>query len=1218
MRENRDISTNNNTDDKQKIILFNNSPIGKSEDDVFDSRIKAQAIKKAINEGANTIALIGEYGSGKSSLTNILYDKNKDIFLKPIYINLWDCVCKQEKTKGYQSKENDDNKSRINSFTKSFLYQFAAGYEDKYFSTYINQRLSKNYGKLSLTTSGWKGTKVFLGIAFFLIVVLFMGFNSLNIHIQLWKLNIPNEIFLFLCIPCIWLTLKHDDFLFSLWDSQGKIEPSDTDVFEIFKEIVTKLKTKNKKRLIIIEDLDRTDDATVVVFLLKELYRFIYLLSDEERGKFIFIVSLKSEQSLVAEDALGSQTENNDMYREGLNIYSKIFDYTVWIRPLHFENVREIIKNLLEPHFSTEEVNSIVSQLYWIMQGESLSIREIKDRLNETFLLHSSLKNRDFSKNSVVYNKCAVVVYLQRQYPRIFQQLIQKEKYFSKCINDYYFNNIKPKLSKSDFVKISDNELNIFSNDFEKMLEYKDIENDYAMYFYNYPANAYINTLEEKKVYDAIIKNDILFIQNEDHAKIVHTVVTEKYGKVIKDACDELVGYKHFYDTVVFESEEIFEIAFNSHREHVIQSIENFIKKEIEEISSTVLSISKICSYSCIKNNESYHNKLIVLLLDATIKKYRENNDKEFIESFRRNVLKCFSKKTPLFKEAFINKNFPIIEIATLGLIEEKNDIFNCLNFQLLTLNNYTDYFFFLERQDFPNEGKQKLIENIKLIPGLENLGNIGINLKKILMKNKIFDKYLFEIIFNELKSNEKKEIIDYIQSIDYVNLAKEQFEAIDSLNTKDITDIRLIEVLEKYNLFTSAIYSRLVLSKFDGFDFTAEWIKGEIKNIGEKIFIESPELINNLRFEFIKHKQLENIYLLFNSPFPYLLESEIMQLDISDLYWATDFSRLQCGTIGIYAKYCNTKKLQSDELFTFFEVLFLRDNKITNVDIINALLSQIDFSICCFDSIGKEKQDKIIEVLTPILQLNDYNHALCFIQKIKCNNDPLDKLIQANISSGEDMFSEYIQLCNSIQNPSDCVLDFIHTQVYEYALSVQILEKFFDKKYFVSYIIGKSLSDNRVFYNYNIPLKEYYNAYCKSNKYYELIKNSDLIEKFYEMELYDTNLNDNKIKPFMKFRQTYKLLKLTLAILQSNDERKKYIQEISHIDTYEDSKKFIILITDEPYLDLFYNDDQFKNVVKEKLWEKDPHNNEKKGVLKRRFTALLNKKLLKKYGNTE
>lgn len=789
--------------DAKKVILFNNSPISKSKEDAFDFEIKVKAIKQAINNKANIIALIGDYGAGKSSLTKLLYKKYWYSFRKPIYINLWDCITKEEKINNSGKQGVPDNS--LSYFTKSFIYQLSSRNKERAaFSRYINQRLSNNYGKISFSIS----TKITILLLFicFTFVIFYFSFKDQNFVYYLDSLFSTDfkdkllykiiellykspYLFFFPIVFFGFWALKNNNVLFSLWDSQGKIIPADTDYFEIFKEVTFHLRPKipffKRKQLVIIEDLDRTDDATVVVFLLKELYRFIYLLPDGEREKFIFIVSLKSEQSLVAEDELDSQNENNDVYKESLSIYSKVFDYTVWIRPLHFENVREIIKKLLEQHFPCGEVNSIVSQLYWIMQGESLSIREIKDRLNETFLLYSSLKNRDFSKNSVIYNKCAVVVYLQRQYPRIFQQLIQKEKYFSKCINDYYFNNTKPKLSKSDFEKISDNELNIFSNDFEKMLEYKDIENDYAMYFYNYPANAYINTLEEKIVYDAIIKNDILFIQNEDRVKIIHTVVAEKYGKVIKDACDELVGYKHFYGTVVFDSEEIFEIAFNSHREHVIQSIENFIEKEIEKISSTVLSISKICSYSCIKNNESYHNKLIVLLLDATIKKYRENNDKEFIEDFRRNVLKCFSKKAPLFKEAFINKNFPIIEIGTLGLIEEKNDIFNCLNFQLLTLNNYTDYFFFLERQDFPDEGKQKLIENIKLIPGLENLGNIGINLKKILMKNKIFDKYLFEIIFKELKSNEKKEIIDYIQSIDYVNLAKEQFEAIDSLKPR-------------------------------------------------------------------------------------------------------------------------------------------------------------------------------------------------------------------------------------------------------------------------------------------------------------------------------------------------------------------------------------------------------------------------------------------------
>ena len=86
--------------ESKKIILFNNSPIGSNDADVFDSKIKVNAIRQAITEeNATTIALIGEYGTGKSSLTNLLYKENEDLFEKPSYINLWDCVCKKEKNR---------------------------------------------------------------------------------------------------------------------------------------------------------------------------------------------------------------------------------------------------------------------------------------------------------------------------------------------------------------------------------------------------------------------------------------------------------------------------------------------------------------------------------------------------------------------------------------------------------------------------------------------------------------------------------------------------------------------------------------------------------------------------------------------------------------------------------------------------------------------------------------------------------------------------------------------------------------------------------------------------------------------------------------------------------------------------------------------------------------------------------------------------------------
>ena len=72
--------------------------------------------------------------------------------------------------------------------------------------------------------------------------------------------------------------LRNNNVLFSLWDSQGKIKPTDTDSFEVFKEITYHLRPKfplfKRKQLVIIEDLDRSTDKDMVSQLLKELYRF--------------------------------------------------------------------------------------------------------------------------------------------------------------------------------------------------------------------------------------------------------------------------------------------------------------------------------------------------------------------------------------------------------------------------------------------------------------------------------------------------------------------------------------------------------------------------------------------------------------------------------------------------------------------------------------------------------------------------------------------------------------------------------------------------------------------------------------------------------------------------------------------------------------------------------------------------------------------------------
>lgn len=1207
--------------EEHEIILFNNSPIGTPEEDIFDSKIKATAVKEAIKDGASTIALIGEYGSGKSSLTKILYDENKSIFEKPIYINLWDCIVKQEiqdfkndEEKGSDGNNEISDQSRINSFTKSFLYQFACGSNKKTFTKYINQRLSKNYGKLSLSSSGWGWTKVFLGIAFLLILVFYFGLKNLGFHTILFNIDIPNELFLFLAIPLIWLSIKNDNFIFSLWDSQGKIEPSDTDTFEIFKEITSKLKSK-KKWLIIIEDLDRSDDAKIVTSLLKELYRFINLLSDEEKKKFIFIVSLKSEESLLLET---EEDKKENAYKAGLSIYSKIFDYTVWIRPVHFETVRQIVKKLLEAQkFDEQKVTNILNQLYWIMQGENLSVREIKDRLNETFLLYTSLSKRDKSPKAITYKKCAVVVYLQRQYPVIFQELTQKEKKFAEIVNNYFYkSNQNLDFSFFDFSKGNTDTFTNFKEDFKRMLNNKDLENDYLMYFYNYPSNAHINTLEEKTVYDAIIKNDISFIKNENCNEIINKVLEERNGQVIKEACNEVVEYEQRFGSVVLLSEKIFSIALRCDNKNMTESIKQFIVSNIDDIEGITYTISQICDYEIVKTDNQNRNLIIVLFADIIIERFKVVKNNNFINNYRFTILKYFPNEIGKFTHIFINTMLPLSPISVIKNCKNTIDIFNTLNFSMLTSENYKDYFKYLEEIDFSDKEKGLLVECIKKIPNLASFIEIETNLNNLCLKQKIYDDFVFEIIYSKFQETSVQTIIDYIQTVDYKKMTYENLKKIDDLITPLLTDIELIQLLEENNLYNSAIYSRLRLNNFDGFNFDNEWISEKIVELATGINQKEPELFIRLRKILISNGKVGQIPDLFEAPFDFVSEKELDILSPEDVYFAIDFSRIDDDKIVMIAHYCNNKKYTCENLYNFFKAVLFGDdkgNRVTEKNTIEKLFSLIDFDICKFDSLNNNQQEEILNNISSILELDDVENAISFIKTIKYHILSVTVKIHDMLNNDDSLIDKYIEICNEIGKPSEEVINFISEHEIKCALSKEITDKLLKKKNFENYIIGKSLNDNAYFFNESIPLIHYYNVYCKNDSYYELVKDTDLINKFYDNNIYEKSIFDieqneieldkKRIQPFMKFSQTIKLFELILSKLDENEERKIFIQNIPEFHSYKESELAIDVVLKEPYIQIFNGDEDFVNVFKEKLWENDDNGKSKKGVLKAKFT---------------
>ena len=87
----QEMNKSNNT---VKPIVFVNNPIKLAEDDVIGFLDQVEMISCAIDDGeASMIGVIADYGTGKSSITEMLKEKYvKAGYPEPIKINMWDSL----------------------------------------------------------------------------------------------------------------------------------------------------------------------------------------------------------------------------------------------------------------------------------------------------------------------------------------------------------------------------------------------------------------------------------------------------------------------------------------------------------------------------------------------------------------------------------------------------------------------------------------------------------------------------------------------------------------------------------------------------------------------------------------------------------------------------------------------------------------------------------------------------------------------------------------------------------------------------------------------------------------------------------------------------------------------------------------------------------------------------------------------------------------------
>ena len=166
--------------DKQQPLVFINKPIEDSKHDIVGFSTQIDTICEAIKDGSTMIGVVANYGTGKSSLTELLSSsvaKKPFCFPAPIKINMWDCLVDSE---GF-GKCNHTAEPEVSDLTRSFLYQLANGNDKKrHFSSYINKRLSRNYGNISLTTGSFKFWWCFILAALFYTAYMIFSNDTIN------------------------------------------------------------------------------------------------------------------------------------------------------------------------------------------------------------------------------------------------------------------------------------------------------------------------------------------------------------------------------------------------------------------------------------------------------------------------------------------------------------------------------------------------------------------------------------------------------------------------------------------------------------------------------------------------------------------------------------------------------------------------------------------------------------------------------------------------------------------------------------------------------------------------------------------------------------------------------------------------------------------------------------------------------------------------------
>lgn len=1176
----------NKSNNTVKPIVFVNNPIKSAEDDVIGFLDQVEMISCAIDDGeASMIGVIADYGTGKSSITEMLKDKYvKAGYPEPIKINMWDSL---------SESNNSQNNNQVSDLTKSFLFQLANGHDGK-LGSYVNKLLSKNYGIISFASNHFKRLFtcfILSAICFVLYKISGVSGTGIMQHLPDWC-NVASSWFKLLS-PILILAsavlaifgIKDISVAFSHWKMTNTKSPEINDIFDIYRIIADEIcPSKSKKQLVFIDDLDRIGSKEVVVSFLKELYRFQDSICDK-KSKFVFIVSVMPESNLLRGDQGG----------ENSNVFSKIFDTTLYLKPIHFDDYDSILLQLIKGNDNKKQAlekligenidEHLPDAFKWIKRGSNLTLRDLKERLNQAIAIMVSLVNKSYAGNSAAdFQACTAVAYLESAFPDDYYRLIKNEVHFAEfikkslpIINESSENDDKQLIQKFNATF----EGEAFSEKFKTelcMLIFAGIfDDDFRMYFYTYPKGSHIKTTAEREICDYILFPD----QRNDYSGL-SDAVSQAFETGNNTTVRQAISVSSSFPRVLLENNTLFAVSAEISQEKLFYAFKRCCIEKLDSENKDIEIWKRVLLLSN-PQRQYFIDSICSTLIGI-------NTDDNFLK-FRKKLILAFANEILSFSNVFIGDEVPIITSEEVYTINNQLTSIQLINTNKLSAETY-DYIVQLLLFSSLIEKDKSAFDKALIIFGLYSdiFGEeISDDAFKFLEINHYLDDETFEVIYQNI---EDTSLADYINAFNPAELSDEYLSCLNQKCLSNGLSDELLSIMVNKSLLATPLshYANQGRLRYvDIFESSAEQIIDDCEVINAKY----PDLIVRIRAEAYLIRGISAYLGLYRTPYPLMTENEyVNEGDVEKAISLIDVRRIDDNNFEQVTT-IHLKSYNQDELMLLLLTLFDNNNEDSlDSSVKSELVNMLDFAKLGFKQLDFSQRNEIFSLISDVLSFPDNNEIIEFLKNVDCFIPDLEERIT-------DDDEEYSKLIKSFDEFTDVSTEWLDEHCITCDLSEKLCDKLFDSKDYINYIIASTLRIGSLKIVDTIPFENYLEVYKDSDELFNIMSSDlDFLERFQQQADF-SEFDMTHITPAYHAKQHERFFSYIDNL--TPEEKKLYYMSFGKFSSLNDSKLFRKLVCREDNMELL-GDYKIYDHIKEQLWEDDPHD-------KGQFTKVWNKR---------